>query len=135
MDARSLVRSTALGAALALGLGAFGAAQATTTRGDRIDLLDPPSTHAADSPFYVLQGWCAETEQERKDMLRPSSAIRLWVDGTEMSLQHTVDMKNQCVAEYHNFTAGLPSGNHVLAACWYYLGDPMSCHESTVAFG
>ena len=143
---RPRIRLTLAAAAVITLVGAITgqAAQARPLTGTQIDLLDPPATFAAGTPFFVNHGLCGETAEERAGLLRPTSRFELAVDGQSVrtSLYLEASAKRIDNADFSlckqfiaNFREGLPAGNHQIVGCWYYLGqDLFGCETIEIKF-
>lgn len=113
--------------------------------GDQISLFAPPTTAAANQPFWVGHGWCSTSDDQDplKLIVNPSSRVDLAVDGqavatgTDLSFDVSFPDGVTCIAlkiNYHNFRPGLPAGSHTLTGCWYLLGELQFCREATIDF-
>lgn len=127
-----------------LGLLLAPAAQASRLSGPQLDLLDPPATFAANSPFFINHGLCGENAEERSGLLRPTSGFELSLDGqpvrTRLYLeasQHRIENPafSLCKQYLAGFDEGLSAGTHRFVGCWFYLGEDLGCEAIEVKFG
>jgi hypothetical protein len=130
---------------LALAVAMPVAAKDIPRTGDQLNLFDPPTTMAANEPFWVGHGWCstADDADPMRSILDPTSQIVFTADGavvatgTDVSFDVSFPDGVTCITlkiNYHNFRVGLPIGSHTIAGCWYLLGELQFCREAAVAF-
>jgi hypothetical protein len=124
--------------ALLLGLVMPLSAQASgiPTTGTRIGLLAPPSTFAADTPFYVTQGFTCEAS--KTDCLSGLTHFDLYVDGQQLpsATDLTFGADGTLLSKFNltNFPIGLSAGTHVFRGDWYYLGGLVLTQTVTIDF-
>jgi hypothetical protein len=100
-------------------------ANSNPTTGTRIGLFAAPATFAANTPFYVTQGFTCEAGKTA--CLNGSTHFDFYVDGIEepSTTDLTFDAAGNLLSKFNltNFARGLPSGEHVLHGEWYWLGS------------
>src|SRR5512132_315890 len=124
--------------ALLLALVAPLSAQASgiPTTGTRGGLLAPPSTFAADTPFYVTQGFTCEASKTA--CLSGLTHFDLYVDGQQLpsatDLTFATDGTPLSKFNLTNFPSGLSAGPHCFRGEWYYLGELVRTQTVTIDF-
>jgi hypothetical protein len=120
--------------ALVVPLSAQGSGIPTT--GTRIGLLPPPSTFAADTPFYVTQGFTCEAGKTA--CLSGLTHFDLYADGQQepsaTDLTFGADATLLSKFNLTNFPSGLSAGTHVFHGEWYYLGQLVLTQTVTFNF-
>jgi len=135
--ARRLVLLLAL-AGVVLVVAAPATASSKPTTGSRIGLFVPPTTFAANAPFYVRHGFscavgdagCISTE------INGTSGFTLYVDGVLQGSGLEVDVGDGAITKWHltNFPDGLPAGVHTLTGVWNVNGTVTQTLTATIAF-
>jgi hypothetical protein len=124
--------------ALLLALVAPLSAQASgiPTTGTRIGLLAPPTTFAADTPFYITQGFTCEASKTA--CLSGLTHFDLYVDGQQLpsATDLTFATDGTLLSKFNltNFPSGLSAGPHVFRGEWYYLGELALTQTVTIDF-
>jgi hypothetical protein len=124
--------------ALLLALVAPLSAQASgiPTTGTRIGLLAPPTTFAADTPFYITQGFTCEASKTA--CLSGLTHFDLYVDAQQLpsatDLTSATDGTLLSKFNLTNFPSGLTTGPHVFRGEWYYLGELALTQTVTIDF-
>jgi hypothetical protein len=94
------------------------------TTGTRIALLAPPSTFAANTPFYVEQGFTCEAD--KIGCLSGLTQFDLYIDGrlTPSATDLTFGAAGELLSKLDltNDPSGLGAGPHVFRGEWIYLG-------------
>ena len=104
--------------------------------GTRIGLLAPPTTFAADTPFYITQGFTCEASKTA--CLSGLTHFDLYVDGQQLpsatDLTFATDGTLLSKFTLTNFPSGLSAGPHVFRGEWYYLGELALTQTVTIDF-
>jgi hypothetical protein len=125
-------------AALLAGLVVPLSAQASgiPTTGTRIALLAPPSSYAAETPFYVTQGFTCEASKTA--CLSGLTHFDLYVDGQQLpsATDLTFGTDGTLLSKFNltNFPSGLAAGPHIFRGEWYYLGELVLTQTVTINF-
>jgi len=127
--------ASALGLCLALlAIAAPAGANDVPRTGDKISLFSPPSTHPADTAFFVADGFSCENDFPCLD---PTTRFVLYVDGVQtrpildLEIDHGVPVSEIYVS---NFRFGLPPGLHTFHGEWYAQGVLVLVRDAAVQF-
>jgi hypothetical protein len=117
-----------------LAIAAPAGANAVPRTGDKLSLFAPPSTHPADTAFFVAQGFSCENDFPCLD---PTTRFVLSVDGVETSPVLDLEIDHGIPAsktDVSNFRFGLPAGQHTFHGEWYAQGVLVQVRDATVEF-
>jgi hypothetical protein len=115
------------------------AANSKPTTGSKVSLFAPPSRLAANTPFYIEQGFICPSLGDGACMEREISAkssFTLYVDGVVQPSTVDVDVVNGGIEKRYltNFPAGLPAGAHTFVGVFDLDGSPIVLPAVTITF-
>jgi hypothetical protein len=108
------------------------------TTGQRINLLAPPATFAAGTPFYIEHGNGCDTTNGDKvsDCMNASTHFDLYLDGVRQ--RSIVDVENSPTLKVKfnltNYPAGLAPGTHTFCGYWFSNGSQYVDTCATINF-
>jgi hypothetical protein len=113
-------------AALSLAAALPASANSKPVTGPRISFFAPPASFAADSPFYIEQGFgCLLTDRAcMTSQITGQSGFQLYVDGVLQPSTPEVDVTDGVIRKFQltNFPNGLPAGTHTFVGVFIVDG-------------
>ena len=120
-EMRRTIFALAMCAAAVIAMGAPATAYGKPAAGDRISLFSPPTSFAANSPFYIEHGFACELGD--RDCLVEQFAkgdFDLYLDGTLQASTPDVGVTDGILRKLHltNYPSGLPAGTYTFVGIW-----------------
>jgi hypothetical protein len=116
------------------------ASAAPTLTGERINLLSPPATFDAGTPFHLRHGWCVTETSDLRPVRHHDTRFEVRING--LPVKGTVDLEPQageeaCLAVkffVFEFPDGLPAGSYPFDGRWYLAGELQHSVTVTIHF-
>jgi hypothetical protein len=138
---KKIMMLSAITAVLALTVALPASANSIPTTGNKLSILNPPTTYPANTPFYVLHGVACFTNSNVDQCTRAGTYFVLYVDGVQQPSQRYI---NEGVTEdgipylqggnLTNFPDGLPAGTYTFTGVFYVAGSFLVERSATITF-